>query len=89
MTKLLKGSKKRILILYTEIAGYTLACINELRKYEVEIYLIRWEVNKEAPFQFNFIDINETIRGHYSNDIELMKYCKEIKPDIILVSGLA
>ena len=87
MTKLLKGSKKRILILYTEIAGYTLACINELRKYEVEIYVIRWEVNKEAPFQFNFIDINETIRGQYSNDIELMKYCKEIKPDIILVSG--
>lgn len=87
MTKLFKGSKKRILILYTEIAGYTLACINELRKYEVEIYLIRWEVNKEAPFQFNFNDINETIRGHYSNDIELMKYCKEIKPDILLVSG--
>ena len=87
MTKVYKGSKKRILILYTEIAGYTVACLNELRKCEVEIYLIRWVVNKEAPFQFNFNDIHESTRDQYRNDIELIKYCKEIQPDIILVSG--
>ena len=45
--------EKRILFLYTEIAGYTVACLNELRKSEVEIFLIRWSVNKEAPFYFN------------------------------------
>ncbi len=87
MTGVYKKSKKRILFLYTEIAGYTLACLNELIKSEVEIYLIRWGVNKEAPFQFKFNTINESTRDQYRNDVELIKYCKEINPDIILVSG--
>ncbi|MFM1771206.1 MAG: hypothetical protein RLZZ71_348 [Bacteroidota bacterium] len=45
----------RILILYRELAGYTVECINKLA-HDHEILLIRYPVNDEAPFQFEFHD---------------------------------
>ena len=47
--------KKRIVFLYTEIATYFLACIEKLAlQPNVEITVIRWPLNKEAPFNFSF-----------------------------------
>ena len=56
----------RIVFLYTELAGYFLACINELTKRDdVEVHIFRWPVNKEAPFNFNF---NNKVKIYNRND---------------------
>lgn len=80
-------NNKRILFLYSEIAGYTIACFNELKKLNVEIFLIRWSVKDEAPFQFNLEGVNESVRDEYSNDDKLINYCNEINPDLLIISG--
>ncbi|MBS2212120.1 glycosyltransferase family 4 protein [Carboxylicivirga mesophila] len=80
--------KKNILFLYTELAGYFVACINELATQKnISVHVVRWPVNKEAPFQF---DIDERIsiyeRDAY-NDISLMELVDVVEPDIIICSG--
>src|SRR5688572_27242054 len=42
----------KIVFLYTELAGYFLACVEALSK-NAEVMIVRWPVNKEAPFQFS------------------------------------
>ena len=80
--------KKRALILYTEIAGYTITCINKtIDLYpSVEFHVVRWPVNKEAPFQFNLTGVSVYERSDYSN-LMLLELAKRISPDIIITSG--
>jgi glycosyltransferase involved in cell wall biosynthesis len=81
--------KQKILILYTELAGYTLACINRFtEKYpDTELHLVRWPVNSEAPFEFDFANQLQVYERHnYSRD-ELLALAEKIKPDLILCSG--
>ena len=80
--------KKRIVFLYTEIAGYFLACVEELlSKHPVEVHVIRYAINKEAPFKFNFSE-NLTVyeRGHY-NDEQLLRLIDSLSPAVIVCSG--
>jgi len=74
------------LFLYTEIAEYFLACCNELTKHG-EVHIVRWPVNKEAPFQFQ---VNEKIKLYSKADYDvdqLNQLVNNIKPDIIICSG--
>lgn len=78
----------KIVFLYTELAGYFLSCINELTKrQDVAVYIVRWPVNKEAPFNFEFTS-NVTVysRSDYSED-SLQHLIKEINPAAIYCSG--
>lgn len=79
---------KKILFLYSEIATYFLACLNQLNQdYDVEIHLVRWAVNPEAPFQF---EIPESFRVYERNDYnkaELLKLSQKIQPDLIFCTG--
>lgn len=78
---------KKILFLYTELAGYFVACVNELAKHDVEVYIVRWPVNKEAPFQFEFADgVTVYERDAYTNET-LQQQVDTINPDIIYCSG--
>jgi hypothetical protein len=43
----------RALFLYSEIAIYFLKCCEELAKNN-EVHVVRWPLNKEAPFKFNY-----------------------------------
>ena len=47
--------KNRILILYTELSIYTVNCLNyySQNNTDVEIHIIHWSINQEAPFVFN------------------------------------
>jgi glycosyltransferase involved in cell wall biosynthesis len=46
---------KKILILYRELAGYFVQCVNHLSdKYQVEIDIVAYSVNADAPFVFSF-----------------------------------
>lgn len=79
---------KKILFLYTEIAGYFLACVRGLLEHhQVEVHLVRWPVNKEAPFEF---DTSSDIHLYQRNDYEveqLLQLAKDITPDVIVCSG--
>ncbi len=81
-------SKPRLLFLYTELSGYFLACLKELRQIDdFEIYVIHWDINKEAPFSFSF---PEHIKFYPKNLIEIGELAKKIEsfePDFVYCSG--
>lgn len=78
---------KKILFLYTEIATYFTACIDELSRY-AEIHVIRYPVNREAPFEFKTDNsaINFYERNNFSCE-KLFKLVNFINPDAIFCSG--
>ena len=80
--------KKKALILYTEIAGYTITCINKaLVLYpDVEFHVVRWPVNKEAPFQFDLNSHSIYDRNDFTN-AQLLELAHNINPDLIISSG--
>ncbi len=82
------SDRKKILFLYTELAGYFISCVKELaEKNNVEVHIVRWPINKEAPFGFNFpgsIKIYE--RSGYAEK-ELYDLVEEISPDLIYCAG--
>ncbi len=77
----------KILFLYTELAGYTLACLHELEKHVDELHVVRWPVNNEAPFKFEFSEKTRVYERNSLSNEELLKLSKGISPDIIYVSG--
>ena len=79
---------KRILILYTELAGYTIACIEALvAKGNIDLLLLKYPVNSEAPFRFKFPDSVRVIDRQLLNDAQLNAMVSEFDPQIILCSG--
>ncbi len=76
----------KFLFLYTEIADYFLSCCQELSK-QGEVHVIRYPVNKEAPFQF---DNATTVKLYNRNDFslaQLHQFAADLKPDVIICSG--
>lgn len=76
----------KFLFLYTEIAEYVIACCNELAKYG-EVHIVRWPVNKEAPFQFQ---VSSNIKLYSKTDYnqeQLKQLVTSIGPDVIICSG--
>lgn len=78
----------KIIFLYTELAGYFLSCVNELTKQKnVEVHIVRWPVNKEAPFNFSF---NSAVKVYNRNDFSersLLDLVSAINPNVIYCSG--
>lgn len=75
-----------VLFLYTELADYFLKCCEELALSE-EVHIIRWPVNKEAPFDFKY---SERIKIYDKKDYNLEQLkglVAEIGPSIIICSG--
>lgn len=81
--------KKRIVFLYTEIATYFLACIEKLATHpNIEIVVIRWPLNKEAPFDFTFSSsISFHSRTDFTSDDKLIEFVDTLNPSIIYCSG--
>jgi glycosyltransferase involved in cell wall biosynthesis len=78
--------RPKIVFLYSEIAGYFVACANELSK-SADVLIVRWPVNSEAPFEFN---INPNIDCVKKNDLSFIKLQKKVSdflPDIVVCSG--
>ena len=76
----------RFLFLYTEIAEYFIACCNQLTEYG-DVHIIRWPVNKEAPFQFpenNKLNLYSKTDYDYNG---LENLIREINPTVIICSG--
>ena len=79
---------KKVLFLYSELAGYFLACIDKLVcTDDIDVHIIHWSVNKEAPFNFLFPErLNVYDKKKYSSD-SLLVLVKKINPDLIYCSG--
>jgi len=79
----------QIVFLYTELAEYTLACFKALvQKKDVELTVIHYPINPEAPFDFDFRGIG-TFKciNEFKSDAELQHFIEAIQPDIIISSG--
>ena len=79
-------SRTKVAFLYTEIAGYFLACVEELSK-NADVLVVRWPVNKEAPFAFSQTDKVELVDRNSLSDENLLKKVKLFNPDILVSSG--
>ncbi|MCO5274715.1 MAG: glycosyltransferase family 4 protein [Flavobacteriales bacterium] len=79
---------KKVLFLYTEISPYLVAGLGHLVAHNaVEVHLVRWPVNKEAPFSFPDLP-QVTVHERTSLDLEgLRALVKGLAPDVILASG--
>lgn len=76
----------RFVFLYTEIAEYFLACCRELSKHG-EVHIIRWPVNKEAPFQFGENkNLHIYNKADYTKE-KLQNLIHSLNPNIIICSG--
>jgi glycosyltransferase involved in cell wall biosynthesis len=72
----------KILILYRELAGYTVECLNKLAVLH-EILLVSYPINSEAPFQFEF---HSNITATSKTAVSLKKI-QQFNPSFILCSG--
>ncbi|MBD3637608.1 MAG: glycosyltransferase family 4 protein [Crocinitomicaceae bacterium] len=76
----------KVAFLYTEVAGYFLACAQELSK-SAEVLIFRWPVNKEAPFDLSsYSNLTLLDRTDYSQQ-ELEEKLHEFDPSAIICSG--
>jgi len=81
-------SKPRLLFLYTELAGYFIACLKKLYEInDVEILVIHWNINNEAPFHFSFPENIEFCPKNSFNFNQLSEKVKSFNPDFIYCSG--
>jgi len=76
----------KVLFLYTELADYFLKCCEELTK-SAEVHIIRWPVNKEAPFEFKYPEKIKVYDKNKYNFSELEKLTASMQPDMIICSG--
>jgi len=77
----------KILFLYTEIADYFLASCKALIAKDAEVHVVRWPVNKEAPFQFAYPEGMKVYERTTFNDDTLLELVQKINPSIIVCSG--
>ncbi len=78
---------KKILFLYTELAEYVLASMQALEQYDVELHIVRWPINAEAPFEFrNLQGVTIYDRTSYTDE-SLLAFTEKLQPDLILTSG--
>lgn len=77
-----------VLVLYTELAPYVLACLNALvEAADADIHLVRWPVNKEAPFALRF---HQRIAVHERatlTDEGLVALVHRLAPRLVIASG--
>ena len=82
------NARPTVLVLYTELAPYVLACLNAfVKEHAVDLHLVRWPVNKEAPFDLEFdprITVHE--RNALSDD-QLLELAQRIAPRMVIASG--
>ncbi|MES2618283.1 MAG: glycosyltransferase family 4 protein [Bacteroidota bacterium] len=79
----------RLLILYTELAGYTLATLKYLVKQDknTTVLLVHYPVNKEAPFQLNFSESLVNIEYSKQKEAMIADEITKFQPQAIISSG--
>ncbi|MBK8227038.1 MAG: glycosyltransferase family 4 protein [Flavobacteriales bacterium] len=83
-----RSERPTILVLYTELAPYVLACLNALvERADADVHLVRWPVNQEAPFSLAFhprITVHE--RASLTGDA-MVDLVARLRPALTITSG--
>jgi glycosyltransferase involved in cell wall biosynthesis len=78
----------KFLFLYTELADYFLSCIRFLSdRADVEVHVIHWPVNPEAPFKFYFPEKVKFYNRQGLSLQQLLDLTENISPNTIFCSG--
>lgn len=76
----------KIIFLYSEISTYNQACFCSLAK-RAEIHVIKYPINKNAPFLFNKIANCVYYDRSTMSTNSIINLCQKIDPDILIISG--
>lgn len=79
----------RVLILYTELAGYVIGNIRRFLQLnpQAELLLVHYPVNAEAPFNFDFPSGFKSVVYNINDAQNIQKVIFEFKPEVVLCSG--
>lgn len=79
----------KFIILYQELAFYTLRCIEALAsEFNVEVHIVSKPVNKEAPFEFETNDKNIHFYNREQTSLEqLQSLVDSLNPNLIFCAG--
>lgn len=77
----------KIVILYTELADYVVACFRALHERGHALCLVHWPINSEAPFEFDLSFVEHLVDRSTISDKELMNIVMSFEPDLLLCSG--
>ena len=79
----------KLLLLYMELADYAVECLRALKKSnpEVEIHVVAYPVNPEAPFDFDFSDIGKLYNRDKFDHEKIQLFSDKLVPDLIICSG--
>lgn len=79
---------RNVLVLYTELAPYFLACLEVLvAEHGVQVHVVRWPLNKEAPFQLSFAEGITVHERDALDDQGLIDLVDRLHPVLTLTSG--
>lgn len=77
----------KVLILYSEVVGFTFDFIKRLVLLDNDVVLIHWDDRKLTPFVFDEIPGLQVHRRSALSSSDMLKLEKEFQPDLIYVSG--
>jgi glycosyltransferase involved in cell wall biosynthesis len=82
-------TRHRIVFLYSELAGYFLACAEALGNHPgiASVDIVHWPLNPEAPFQFSSTPQYTLHPKKNFNRGELKQFLAQINPTAIVCSG--
>lgn len=79
----------RILVLYTELAGYILSSFKSLldSNTDAEMLIVHYPINAEAPFEFKSLN-NAKLTTYYADKTTVInEEINRFRPEVILCSG--
>lgn len=78
----------KVLVLYSEIAGYFLACIKAfVENTGAEVHIVRWPIHPDAPFRFTEIPgVTFYERKDFTDD-GLKEFAQKLNPDVVYLTG--
>ncbi|MBL0126150.1 MAG: glycosyltransferase family 4 protein [Flavobacteriales bacterium] len=81
-------SRENVLVLYTELAPYVLACFAAWSaQHNVNIHLVHWPVNTEAPFALEFAPGVMAYDRATLDDKALLELALRLSPRVVMASG--
>lgn len=77
----------KVLYLYSEVMGYTMATVCALAKQGCEVHIVHWDHKKLTPYQAPpLINVYMYKRSDFSVS-DIRKLSEELSPSIVVVSG--
>lgn len=78
----------RVFFLYTELADYIRKCFEALAQSGVEVHVVAYPINPEAPFNFDLVNSEVNYYDRESRTVaNLDSLLKRVNPDAIFCSG--